>query len=74
MQTHVAFGGREFLATAQRLDLRARIALHPIACTVAPQGPERAFEPRFFAQLVAQRTGLPTYDVYAASAVGEAAA
>ena len=71
--THVAFGGREFLATAQRLDLRARIALHPIACTVAPQGPERAFEPRAFARLVAQRAGLPTYDVYAASAAEAAA-
>ncbi len=65
--THVAFGGRAYLEIARRLDLRCRVALHPIACTVASQSLERTFEPRAFARLVAERTALPTYDVYAAS-------
>jgi len=63
--THVAFGGRTYLELAAGLDLRCRRPLRPIACTVAPLGPERAFEPRAFARAVALATGLPTYDLYA---------
>lgn len=65
--TRVAFGGRTFLELHARLDLRCDRTLKPIACTVAPSGRERAFEPRAFARAVAERTGLPTYDVYAQS-------
>jgi hypothetical protein len=63
--TQIAFGGRAFLELARRLDLRCREPLHPIACSVAPLGPERAFEPHIFSREVAQRTQLPVYDVYA---------
>lgn len=65
--THITFGGRAFLGIAARLDLRCEVALHPIACTVAPRGVERSFEPRAFARAVARRTGLPAYDVYASA-------
>ena len=63
--TRIAFGGRMFLELRERLDLRCEQTLRPIACTVAPIGLERSFEPRAFARAVAKRTGLPTYDVYA---------
>ena len=63
--TRIAFGGRTFLELREHLDLRCEQTLRPIACTVAPIGFERSFEPRAFARAVAKRTGLPTYDVYA---------
>ncbi|GAC1312083.1 MAG: hypothetical protein NVSMB21_22270 [Vulcanimicrobiaceae bacterium] len=63
--THVAFGGRALLDALRSVDLRARSTLHVVACTVAPYGRERAWEPRTFARAVAERTGLPTYDVCA---------
>lgn len=63
--TRIAFGGRTFLELREHLDLRCQRSLRPIACTVAPIGLERVFEPRAFARAVAERTGLPTYDVYA---------
>jgi len=66
--TCVAFGGRTFLELQKRLDLRCEQTLRPIACTVAPIGIERTFPPRAFARAVAERTGLPTYDVYAQDA------
>lgn len=72
--THVAFGGRAFTDVAARLDLRCERALRPVACTVAPLGIDRAFEPRAFARAVAERTGLPTFDVYAGTVAGPAAA
>ncbi|GAC1311280.1 MAG: hypothetical protein NVSMB19_25690 [Vulcanimicrobiaceae bacterium] len=65
--THVAFGGRTLLELLARVDVRCERTLRPIACTVAPFGRERAFEPRAFARAVAARTGLPTYDVFAQS-------
>ncbi len=71
--THVAFGGRAFGEVAARLDMRCERPLRPIACTVAPLGAERAFEPRAFARAVAERTGLPAFDVYAGT-VAEASA
>jgi hypothetical protein len=72
--THVAFGGRTFLAFAAKLDLRCERPLRPIACTVASLSLERSFEPRAFARAVARRTGLPVFDVYAGTAEGVAAA
>jgi len=65
--THVALGGRTLLELLGCVDLRCERTLRPIACTVAPLCRERAFEPRAFARAVAERTGLPTYDVYAQS-------
>ncbi len=65
--THVVCGGRTLLELLARVDLRCERTLRPIACTVAPLGRERAFEPRAFARAVAERTGLPTYDVFAQS-------
>ena len=70
--THVAFGGRTFLALAAKLDLRCERPLHPVACTVAPLFGERRFEPRAFARAVAARTGLPVFDIYAGAAVAAA--
>jgi len=72
--THVAFGGRTFLELAARLDLRCERTLRVIACTVAPLGAERSFEPRAFARAVAARTKLPAYDVFAGSVEEPAAA
>jgi len=63
--TQVAFGGRAFLGLASHLELRCERELRPIACTVAPRSPQRAFEPRSFLHAVAAATGLPAYDVYA---------
>jgi hypothetical protein len=63
--TSVVFGGRAFTTLAARLDLRCERPLRPIACTVAPLGAERSFEPRAFLRAVAAATGLPAYDVYA---------
>ncbi len=68
--THVAFGGRAYLDVAARLDLRCRRPMQPVACTVAPFAAERSFEPRAFARAVAERTALPTYDVFAGRAYG----
>jgi hypothetical protein len=67
--THVAFGGRTFRTFAARLDLRCQRRLRPVACTIASRSPARAFEPRAFARAVAERTGLPTFDIYAGSFV-----
>jgi hypothetical protein len=72
--THVAFGGRTFLAFAAKLDLRCERPLRPIACTVASLALERRFEPRAFARAVARRTGLPVFDVFAGTAEGVSAA
>jgi len=66
--TRIVFGGRAFLALAARLDLRCERVLHPIACTVAPLGVARSFEPREFLESVARATELPTYDVFAGAA------
>jgi hypothetical protein len=63
--TQIAIGGRAFLALATQLVLRCERELRPIACTVAPRSPQRAFEPRSFLRAVAAATGLPAYDVYA---------
>ncbi len=68
--THAAFGGRTFATIAARLDLRVERAIRPVACTVAPLGRDRTFEPEAFARAVAERTGLPTFDVFASTAIG----
>jgi hypothetical protein len=65
--TRIAFGGRAFSTLAAKLDLRCVRPLRPVACTVAPRGADRAFEPRSFLRAVAEATGLPSFDVYAGS-------
>jgi len=70
--THITFGGSTFATLSARLDLRVERRLRPVACTVAPLSRERNFEPGAFARAVAERTGLPTFDVFAATAVGGA--
>ena len=57
---------RRFLARLSAV--RRERPLRPIACTVAPRGPEGAFAPAAFLAAVAAATGLPTYDVYAGEA------
>jgi hypothetical protein len=71
--TRIALGSA-FGALAQRLDLRCRRPLHPVACTVAPLAHDRAFEPRELLEAVAAATGLPCYDVYAGAQALPAAA
>ncbi|HKU66651.1 MAG TPA: hypothetical protein VJP85_02640 [Candidatus Baltobacteraceae bacterium] len=65
--TQIAIGGKALLGVTARLQVRCRRPLHVIAATVASIGREKYFEPREFARAVAQATGLPTFDVYAAS-------
>jgi hypothetical protein len=67
--TQIALGGKALLGVAARLDLRCERPLHVVAATIASIGRDGYFEPREFARAVAAATGLPTFDVYAASAV-----
>lgn len=63
--TQIAVSGKAMLGMAERLDLRCQRPLHVVAATIASIGRDRYFEPRAFAQTVANATGLPTFDVYA---------
>ncbi len=67
--TRVAASGKTLLGMLQHLDVRCRRPLNVIAVTVASIGREHYFDPRAFARSVAAATGLPTYDVFAASMV-----
>lgn len=64
--TQIALSGKAALRAFERLRIRCVRPLRVIAATVATIGPERAFEPRAFADAVARATGLPTFDVYTA--------
>ena len=44
--TRISFGGRTFLEISARLDLRCERTLRVVACSVAPLGPQRSFEPQ----------------------------
>lgn len=63
--TQVALSGRAASRALSQLAIRCRRPLRVVAATVASIGPERIFEPRGFADAVADATGLPTFDVYA---------
>lgn len=65
--TQIAMSGKAMLGVAARLDLRCERPLRVVAATVASIGRDRYFEPRTFAAAVARATGLPTFDVYAAT-------
>jgi hypothetical protein len=64
--TQVVLGGKAALYAFERLTIRCERPLNVIAVTVASAGRDRAFEPRNFARAVADATGVPTFDVYAA--------
>ncbi len=66
--TQIAITGHTFLGVNERLRLRCERPLRVVAVTAASIGRERYFEPHAFARAVAEATGLPVYDVYAASA------
>jgi len=70
--TQVAFGGKTFLGLVARLDLRCERPLKPIACTVAPSGPEGRYDAGGFLRAVAAATGLPTFDVFAGEEITSA--
>lgn len=64
--TQIALGGKAALHAFERLTIRCERPLRVIAVTVASAGRDRTFEPREFARAVANATGVPTFDVYAA--------
>ena len=64
--TQIALSGRAAIATLSKLTIRCKRPLNVIAITVASIGRANHFEPRDFAKAVAEATGLPTFDVYAA--------
>lgn len=66
--TQIAMSGKAMLGVLERLDVRCERPLHIVAATVASIGRERYFEPRAFLRAVADATGLPAFDVYAAEA------
>jgi hypothetical protein len=65
--TQIALSGKAASQALAHLDVRCRRPLRVVAATVASTGAERSFEPRAFANAVAEATGLPTFDVYAAA-------
>jgi hypothetical protein len=67
--TQIAVSGKAMIGIAERLDIRCERPLHVVAATIASIGRDRYFEPRAFANAVAQATGLPTFDVYAGAMV-----
>jgi hypothetical protein len=64
--TQIAVSGRAAIAAFERLRIRCERPLRVIAATVNSFARDRAFEPRAFARAVAEATGLPVFDVYAA--------
>jgi len=64
--TQIALTGKAALHAFEHLTIRCERPLQVIAATVASIGRERTFDPRAFAHAVAEATGLPTFDVYAA--------
>ncbi len=67
--TQITIAGKAFDRVADRFALRCERPLRVVAATVAPIGREGYFEPRGFAHAVADATGLPTFDVFAAAMV-----
>lgn len=65
--TQIALHGAGLARAMQRLRLRCRRPLSVVAATTCAIAAERAFEPARFLEAVARRTGLPAFDVFAAS-------
>jgi hypothetical protein len=70
--TQIALGGKTLLGVLGHLHVRCERPLHVVAATIASIGRDRYFEPRVFAQAVADATKLPTFDVYANAMVNAA--
>ncbi len=66
--TKIALGGRAALHALERLDVRCERPLNVVAVTVSSAGRDRSFEPGALLHAVAEATGMPTFDVYAAQA------
>lgn len=64
--TQFALTGKSAMHALDRLSIRCERPLLVVAATVASMGRDRSFEPRLFAHDVADATGLPTFDIYAA--------
>jgi hypothetical protein len=65
--TQIAASGKGFTGIAERLDLRCERPFDVVAASIASIAPDRYFEPHAFAHAVAGATGLPVFDVYAAT-------
>ena len=65
--TRIALSGQALIKAQAKLQIRCRQPLQVVAVTVASIGRDRYFEPRRFAQAVAERTKLPTFDAYTAA-------
>jgi hypothetical protein len=63
--TQVALSGRAGTTALARLKVRCRRPLRVIATAIASIAAEHSFDPRAFANAVADATGLPAFDVYA---------
>lgn len=64
--TQIAVTGRAALTAFERLRIRCERPLRLVAVTVNSTARDRCFEPRAFSRAVADATGLPAFDVYAA--------
>jgi hypothetical protein len=62
--TQIALTGRAALTALAGLTIRCMRAIRVVGVTVASIGRSNHFEPRDFANAVAEATGLPTFDVY----------
>jgi hypothetical protein len=63
--TQIALTGKAAAYALRTLTIRCERPLRVVAATVASIGRDRIFEPRAFANAVAEATKLPTFDVYA---------
>lgn len=63
--TQISLTGKAAAHALRTLAIRCERPLRVIAATVASIGRDRVFEPRAFANAVAEATKLPTFDVYA---------
>ena len=64
--TQIALHGRGLAHAMRQLRMRCRYPLEIAAVTTCALGPERSFEPARFCDVVAARTGLPAFDIFAA--------
>jgi uncharacterized NAD-dependent epimerase/dehydratase family protein len=63
--TRVLVRGRTFERLRAHVDLRCERPLRVVACTTSPVARGHALDPRALVAAVAERTGLPTFDILA---------